>query len=55
MTASQLSLELKAYSAILGSVANQKYAVTYDVAIIRLCDIFDSMKNLQLMKRFDRQ
>ena len=49
MTSSQLSNEFKPYCVTL----NTNYTVVYDVAIIRLCDIFDSMKNLPLMKRFD--
>ena len=50
MTSQQLINEFKSFSIISGS-----YTIVYDVAIIRLCDIFDSMKNLPLMKRFDGQ
>ena len=55
MSTSQLQNEFKAYSTILTGANAASYAVIYDVAIIRLCDIFDSMKNLPLMKRFDGQ
>ena len=34
-------------------VNNTNYATYYDVAIIRLCDLFDSWKNLPLMKKLD--
>ena len=50
MTPQQLSNEFKPYC-----TTSNSYTVVYDVAIIRLCDIFDSMKNLPLMKRFDGQ
>ena len=30
-----------------------QYMITYDIAVIRMCDIFDSMKSLCLMKKFD--
>ena len=50
MTAQQLSNEFKSFSVI-----SNPYTIVYDVAIIRLCDLFDSMKNLPLMKRFDGQ
>lgn len=49
LTASQISNEFKPYFAVL----NTNYAVVYDIAVIRLCDIFDSMKSLCLMKKFD--
>ena len=55
MSTAQLQNEFKAYSTILTGANAASYAVIYDVAIIRLCDIFDSMKNLPLMKRFDGQ
>jgi hypothetical protein len=29
------------------------YLITYDIVILRMCDIFDSMKSLCLMKKFD--
>ena len=41
MTSNQLANEFKPYCVTL----NTNYTVVYDVAIIRLCDIFDSMKN----------
>ena len=49
MSPTNLSNEFKPYATVL----NTNYAVVYDVAVIRLCDIFDSMKNLCLMKKFD--
>lgn len=47
--ATKTSLESKAYY----TVNNTNYATWYDVAIIRLCDVLDSMKSLPLMKKFD--
>jgi hypothetical protein len=35
------------------TISNTNYMVWYDVAIIRLCDVFDSFKNLPLTKRMD--
>jgi len=49
MTASQLSNEFKAYY----SIQNTNYGCVFDVAVIRLQDIFDSIKNFPLSKRFD--
>ena len=49
MSQTQIANEFKPYT----SINNTNYVATYDVAIIRLCDIFDSMKNLCLMKKFD--
>ena len=50
MTPQQLANEFKPYS-----TTSNNYTIVYDVAIIRLCDIFDSMNDLPLMKRFDGQ
>jgi hypothetical protein len=49
MTATQLANEFKPTFQILAT----NYMVWYDVGIIRLKDVFDSMKNFPLMKRFD--
>lgn len=49
LTASQLSNEFKPYF----SVQNTNYGVVYDIAVIRMCDIFDSIKNFPLSKKFD--
>lgn len=49
MTATQLANEFKPTFQILAT----NYMVWYDIGIIRLKDIFDSMKNFPLMKRFD--
>ena len=49
MTAIQLNNEFKPYYQVL----NTNYMVWYDVAVIRLGDIFDSMKQLGMLKRFD--
>ena len=46
---SQLRNEFKPYF----TIQNTNYAVWYDVAVIRLGDIFDSFKSLPLMKKFD--
>jgi len=35
------------------TVLNTNYMVWYDIALIRLCDLFDSFKNLPLTKRMD--
>jgi len=35
------------------TILNTNYMVWYDIAIIRLCDLFDSFKNLPLTKRMD--
>ena len=51
MTPQQLANEFKPYCTTVGT----SYTVVCDVTIIRLCDIFDSIKNLPLMKRFDGQ
>ena len=48
MTETQIAQEFKPYTKVVGN-----YIITYDIAIIRLCDIFDSMKNLCLMKKFN--
>jgi hypothetical protein len=48
LSESQVQNEFKPYFRIQGA-----YMIHYDVAIIRMCDIFDSMKNLCLMKKFD--
>jgi hypothetical protein len=48
-TATQLVNEFRNYFAIV----NTNYSVSYYTAIIRLCDIFDSFKNLPLCKRLD--
>ena len=50
MTSTQLNTEFKPYSVVSGN-----YMITYDIAVIRLCDILDSMKSLGLMKRFSGQ
>jgi hypothetical protein len=44
-----LSKEFKPYYQVL----NTNYAVWYDYAVIRLGDIFDSVKNMPLMKKWD--
>jgi len=49
LTASQLSNEFKPYF----SIQNTNYGVVYDIAVIRMCDIFDSIKNFPLSKKFD--
>ena len=49
MTATQLVNEFKNYY----TIANSNYAVSYYTATIRMCDIFDSFKNLPLAKRID--
>jgi hypothetical protein len=49
MTATQLANEFKPTFQILAT----NYMVWYDIGIIRLKDVFDSMKNFPLMKRFD--
>jgi len=48
-TSTQLVNEFKNYFTIL----NTNYAVAYYTATIRMCDIFDSFKNLPLCKRID--
>jgi hypothetical protein len=48
MTETQLQAEFKPYTKVSGN-----YIITYDIAVIRMCDVFDSMKNLCLMKKFD--
>ena len=49
MNATQLTTEFKNYYTLL----NTNYAVSYYTAVIRLQDIFDSMKNMPLMQKFD--
>lgn len=49
MTATQLATEFKPTFQLLAT----NYMVWYDIGIIRLKDVFDSMKNFPLMKRFD--
>ena len=49
MSATNLLTEFKPTFQIL----NTNYMVTYDVAVIRLCDIYDSMRNMPLTTRFD--
>jgi hypothetical protein len=49
MSATQLANEFKPTFQILAT----NYMVWYDVGIIRLKDIFDSMKNMPMLKRFD--
>jgi hypothetical protein len=46
MGESNLNAEFKPYTKIV----NTNYICTFDYAIIRLCDIFDSMKNMPLVK-----
>ena len=48
MTETQANNEFKPYFKIQGN-----FMITYDIAVIRLCDVFDSMKSLCLMKKFD--
>jgi hypothetical protein len=48
MSQTQSNMEFKPYTYVNGN-----YIITYDICVIRLCDIFDSMKNLPLMKKFD--
>ena len=48
MTTTQLNNEFKPYYTVLGNTM-----VWYDVAIIKLGDLFDSMKQLGMLKRFD--
>jgi len=48
ISADRLASEFKPTFQLIGN-----YMVWYDVGIIRLKDIFDSMKNFPLMKRFD--
>lgn len=49
MSATQLANEFKPTFQLLAT----NYMVWFDVGIIRLKDVFDSMKNFPLMKRFD--
>lgn len=49
MTATQLANEFKPYYTVL----NTNYMVWYDYAVIRLKDVFESMANMGLTKRFD--
>ena len=49
MSATQLANEFKPTFQLLAT----NYMVWYDVAVIRLKDILDSMKNMPLLKRFD--
>ena len=48
LTETLIQNEFKPYSKVVNG-----YIITYDVAVIRLGDVFDSMKNLPLMKKFD--
>jgi len=48
MSESQIQNEFRPYFRVVGN-----FMITYDIAVIRMCDIFDSMKNLCLMKKFD--
>ena len=48
-TTNQLVNEFRNYF----SIVNTNYAVSYYTATIRMCDIFDSFKNLPLCKRLD--
>jgi hypothetical protein len=48
--ASNLAKEFRPYFTVQSNIA-----YWYDVAIIRCCDILDSMKKLPLMKKFDAQ
>ena len=48
MNETQVQNEFRPYFKIQG-----QYMITYDIAVIRMCDIFDSMKSLCLMKKFD--
>ena len=52
MTEQQCANEFKPYFKIVGASGSQ-YMVTYDVAVIRMCDLFDSMKSMCLMKKWD--
>ena len=49
MNAIQLNNEFKPFYQVLGT----NYMVWYDTAVIKLCDIFDSMKQLGMLKKFD--
>ena len=49
MNTIQLRTEFKPYYQVL----NTNYMIWYDVAVIRLGDIFDSIKQLGMLKRFD--
>lgn len=49
MSSTQLANEFKPTFQLLAT----NYLVWYDVGIVRLKDVFDSMKNFPLMKRFD--
>lgn len=51
--AANLAKEFRPYFTLAGS--SNKIAYWYDVAIIRCCDILDSMKSLPLLKKFDAQ
>ena len=48
MTESQIKAEMRPFTKVQGN-----YIITYDVGVIRLCDIFDSIKNFCLVKKFD--
>lgn len=48
MTTTQIQNEFKPYTVISGN-----YIITYDVAVIRLCDILDCFKQLPLTKKLD--
>ena len=51
LSANNLAQEFKSTYQVL----NTNYMVWYDTAIVRLCDICDSMKNMPLTKRFSGQ
>ena len=51
LSANNLAQEFKSTYQVL----NTNYMTWYDVAIVRLCDICDSMKNMPLTKRFSGQ
>jgi len=51
LSATNLAQEFKSTYQVL----NTNYMTWYDVAIVRLCDICDSMKHMPLTKRFDGQ
>ena len=48
MSISQLNNEFKPYYTV-----SSNYMITYDLAIIRLQDVFDSMKQMPLVKKFN--
>jgi hypothetical protein len=48
LSSSEINVELKPSFQISGN-----YMIWYDYAVIRLCDLFDSMKNMPITKRLD--